>query len=238
MAVCRALPDAVATMKGGLAGCSSTRSLPSKGPRGRGRGPAQGAVAPASPAGWRGSLGRAGLRRGAGASAGVWLPAPRRQWPGQWPRAGTGGRAAGAQCEWEVRGGRARFLGPARGCEPGRRVCAVDPGEPSWRPGVARSGGETQTKVARPWPTREHPRGAARPSPRHHQAIQHLAPTARVRGKSRCYCESESAAAPQAVGFLVPPPTRFGSYHRGYLVLSNPIFARALEGTAWHVKSN
>lgn len=36
------------------------------------------------------------------------------------------------------------------------------------------------------------------------------------------------------------PPTPFGSNHRGHLVLSNPIFAGALEGTAWHIflKSN
>lgn len=125
-------------MKGGLAGCSSTRSLPSKGPRGRGRGPAQGAVAPASPAGWRGSLGRAGLRRGAGASGVSGFPPRGGSGPGSGPgpglagapraRSASGRFEAAAPASWARRG--AANLGAAsapstRASPPGVRASPV-----------------------------------------------------------------------------------------------------------------
>lgn len=161
LAVCHDFPDAAASRRCRLAGGALVVALRSKGPRGRVEaGPAEGTVSPVPPGGAAGgkpgcARQRAGLRlptqcQGSGRRLGL-AGAPRA-------RRGSGRFQAAAPASWAGR----------RGWEPGRRVCASDPGEPSLRGGVAQPAGETQTKVARPWRTRGHRRDASRP-PRRHQ---------------------------------------------------------------------
>lgn len=180
VAVCRALPDAVATRKCGLAGCSATRSLPGAGPRGRGRGPARGTAAPASAGGGRRSPGRAGVRGGAGCERGCPASHPEAAVARAVARAGTRGRAVEA-------GGLRRprpLPGPARGWGPERR-------RPGQSPRCGRASPVLVGKLRQRW------RALGRP-----ESIR-----AGPRGPLRGITERSSSEAPTArrrPGFLQP----------------------------------
>lgn len=144
------------------------------------------------------------------------------------------------------------FPGPAQ--RPGSRAPGgcFRPRQARFATGVARPDWETETKVARPGPTRGQRRGAARPPRDITGRSGNLVPTARrCQASSSCACAREES--------LLLSPIRMGSHfaggrlgsrvpclsltahtvwscRRGSLVLSNPIFVGAQEGTAWHIK--
>lgn len=203
-------------------------------------GAAAGKVAPA----WREYRGAPG--RGVRERASLRLPALQR------PRQGSGGRAGsrGRAVQMGGLGRPCRLPGPR--AEPGeteRRVCASDRAKPGSRQASPVRTGKPRQR----WRARGRPEGSG---------VVQLGPLATspsgratwcgLRGGASLprlrLCEGRVAAVVanpngqplRRLGSRVPCLQRAAhtvrSYRRGSLVLSNPIFAGAQEGTAWHIK--
>lgn len=180
-------------------------------------GPAEGTAAPALLGDWRCSPGRAGVRPAAApASARISGSQPKVAPPGRWLPGWVLGVTPLARSE----NGRFQAAAPASWAQhrAGNRSAASAPLTQASPLCV----GASPVLVGKPrhrWLALGRPegiwRGAARPPPRHHQALWQLAAYCEevprlplpvpVRGKSRCDCrEAECRATSQAVDSLVP----------------------------------